>query len=385
MFRSLISIRSTHLFAMVFAGAVTLFGSLPARAEIVIGQVVPLSGVLESTGRQMVLGPKLWFEYVNSQGGINGQKIRHVVVDDGYKIDETIAKTKEVIEKEKPVALIGYAGSANIGELLKQGVLEKAGMSLVAPYTGGENLRNPYNPWIFHIRASYIDETTHMVEHLATLNIKRIGVVFQDDAFGRSGLAGVESAAAAHGAQVVVKAGYERNTANVGEAIKQVANAKPNAVIIVGVNKPTAAFIKGYREANGTGMLLSISVVDPAELVKLAGIDNVRGLAITQPVPYPYAGVSPLVKEFHEVFKKFAPKDATMSYTVFEEYIGAKVLTEGIKRAGKNVTASSVQQSLASLGRYDMGGFAVTFAPNNRVGSRFVDIVVVGAEGRLLK
>lgn len=378
-----------RMIAVVFFSLFGILGAFPAGAEIVVGQVVPLSGVLESTGRQMALGPKIWFDTVNAQGGINGQKIRHVVIDDGYKIDETIAKTKEVIEKERPVALIGYAGSANIGELLKQGVLEKGNIALVAPYTGGENLRNPYNPWIFHIRASYIDETTHMVDHLATLNIKRIAVVFQDDAMGRSGLSGVESSVGKFGAQIVAKVGYERNNANVTEAlkeaVKQIAAAKPNAVIIIGVNKPTAAFIKGYREANGTGMLMSISVVDPAELVKLAGIDNVRGLAITQPVPYPYTGVSPLVKEFHDAFKKYAPKDATITYAVFEEFIGAKVLTEGIKRAGKNPTSATVLQGLQSLSRLDLGGFAVGFAPNNRVGSRFVDIVVVGAEGRLLK
>jgi len=385
MFQSLRSAGFHRWLAAITFSFSGILGALPAQAEIVIGQVVPISGVLESTGRQMVLGPKLWFDYVNSQGGINGQKIRHVVVDDGYKIDQTIAKTKEVIEKENPVALIGYAGTANIGELLKLGILEKANMPMVAPYTGGEPLRNPFNPWIFHIRASYMDETAHMVDHLATLNVKRIAVVFQDDAFGRSGLAGVEVAAAKHSAQIVAKAGYERNTDNVTEAIKTVANAKPNAVIIVGVNRPTAAFIKGYREANGPGMLMSISVVDPAELVRLGGIDNVRGLAITQPVPYPYSGVSPMVKEFHAIFKKFAPPGATMSYTVFEEFLGARVLTEGIKRAGKNPTSTSVLQALQSLGQFNLGGFVVNFSPNNRVGSRFVDLVVVGAEGRLLK
>ncbi|MGE5384453.1 MAG: ABC transporter substrate-binding protein [Betaproteobacteria bacterium] len=378
-----ISIRG--LLGGIFFCAVALFAGSPTWAQVVVGQVVPLSGVLATTGQQMALGPKLWFDYVNDHGGVNGQKIRHVVVDDGWVPERTVNETKAVIEKEKPVALIAYAGTGNINELLKQKILEKASMPLVAPYTGGEPLRAPFNPWIFHIRASYADETAHMVDHLATLGIKKIAVFFQDDAFGRSGLAGVETAAAKHGAQIVARAGYERNTANVVEAIKQVAAAKPSAVIMVGVNKPIGAFIKGYREAGGTGMLFSISVVDPAELVAIAGINNVRGLAITQPVPFPYGGVSPLVKEFNEVFKKYAPKDATVTYAVFEEYIGAKVLVEGIKRAGKNPTPDKVVQGLASLGRLDLGGFVVNFSPENRIGSRFVDIVVVGAEGRLLR
>lgn len=368
--------------ALVVSG---LCGSFAAQAEIVVGQVVPLSGVLESTGKQMALGVKLWFDHVNASGGINGQKVKLVVADDGYKLEETVAQTKALIAKENPVALIGYAGTANISELLKQGVLEKAGIPLIAAYTGGEPLRTPFNPWIFHIRAGYADETSHMIDHLATLGIKRVAVFFQDDAFGRSGLAGVEKSATKYGTEIVAKAGYDRMTANVGDAIKLVAKAKPNAVIMIGTNVPIAAFIKGYREAGGEGMLMSISVVNPAELVKLAGINNVRGLAITQVVPFPYTGVSPLVKEFNDVFKKYAPPGTTVSYTVFEEFVGAKILTEGIRRAGKNPTASTVLQSLQSLGRLELGGFSVNFSRDNRFGSSFVDIVVVGAEGRLLK
>ncbi|HRE19340.1 MAG TPA: ABC transporter substrate-binding protein, partial [Rhodocyclaceae bacterium] len=105
--------------------------SVPASADIVVGQVAPLSGVLATTGAQMVLGVKIWVDAVNDRGGVNGQKIKHVVLDDGYKIDETVKLTKKLIEEQKPAVLVGFAGTANIGELLKQGVLEKAGIALV--------------------------------------------------------------------------------------------------------------------------------------------------------------------------------------------------------------------------------------------------------------
>lgn len=359
--------------------------SVPASADIVVGQVAPLSGVLATTGAQMVLGVKIWVDAVNDRGGVNGQKIKHVVLDDGYKIDETIKLTKKLIEEQKPAVLVGFAGTANIGELLKQGVLEKAGIALVGPYSGGEPLRNPFNPWVFHVRAGYVDETAKMVDHLATLGIKRIAVFHQDDAFGKSGLAGVETAAVKFGSEIIAKGTYDRLNPDVTNAVKTIAAAKPQAVIMVSVNKPTAAFVKAYRAASGEGMLINISVVDPNELVKLGGIENMRGLGITQVVPYPYTGVTPIVKEFHENFKKYAPKDATMSYTVFEEYIAAKIMTEGLKRAGSSPTADKVLQALQNLGRYDVGGFTVDYSRDNRIGSRFVDIVVIGAEGKLLK
>lgn len=359
--------------------------SLPATADIVVGQIAPLSGVLATTGAQMVLGVKIAFDGANDRGGINGQKIKHVVLDDGYKVEETIKLTQQLIDQHKPAALIGFAGTLNVGELLKRGVLEKAGIALVGPYTGGEPLRNPFNPWIFHIRAGYVDETAKMVDHLATLGIKRIAVFHQDDAFGKSGLVGVEIAAAKFGSEIVAKGTYDRLNPDVTNAVKTIAAAKPQAVVMVSVNKPTAAFVKAYRQAGGAGMLINISVVDPQELVNLAGIENMRGVGITQTVPYPYTGVSPIVKDFHEHFKKYAPKDTTMSYTVFEEFIAAKVLIEALKRAGKDPTPDRVMQAMVSLGRYDVGGFTVEFSRDNRLGSRFVDIVVIGPNGQLLK
>lgn len=377
--------RLRQLFAGLAASIGLAFGPTPASADIVIGQVAPLSGVLATTGAQMVLGVKIYVDATNERGGVNGQKLKHVVLDDAYKPDETVKLTKQLIDQNKPVALIGYAGTVNVGELLKQGILEKSGIPLVAPYTGGEPLRNPFNPWIFHIRAGYVDETAKMVDHLATLGIKKIAVFYQDDGFGKSGLAGVETAATKQGTQIVAKGTYDRLNPDVTNAVKTIAASKPQAVIMVSVNKPAAAFVKAYRQADGEGMLINISVVDPNELVKLAGLEYIRGLGITQVMPYPYSGVSPLVKEFRENFKKYAPADANISYTVFEEYIGAKILTEAIKRAGKDPSPDRVLQALQSLGKYDVGGFTVDFSRDNRIGSRFVEITVIGGEGRLLK
>ncbi|MEY2633511.1 MAG: hypothetical protein RIR00_2165, partial [Pseudomonadota bacterium] len=164
-----------------------LLGAGPASADIVIGQSVPLSGILATTGRDMMLGAKICFDAVNARGGINGQRIQHVVRDDGYKTDETLRLTRELIDKDKAVALIGYAGTGNVSELLKQNVMAARNVPLIAPYTGGEPLRNPFNPWIFHIRASYGDETAAMVEQLATSGIKRIAVFYQNDPFGQAG------------------------------------------------------------------------------------------------------------------------------------------------------------------------------------------------------
>lgn len=355
-----------------------------AQETITIGQVAPLSGVLASTGHQMVLGGKVYFDAVNDAGGVHGAKIRTLVLDDGYKVDETLRLTKELVARPEVVALFGFAGTANIGKLLEDKVLADAGIALVAPYTGGELLRKPFNPWIFHVRAGYADEAEHMVKQLNTQGLTRIAVLYQNDAFGKAGLAGVESALQRRGQKLVASAGYERNTTDVDAAVKVIRGAAPQAVIMVAVNKPAAAFAKQYRAAGGGGQLFNISVVDPAELVKLGGIENVRGLGISQVVPYPYRHSLPVVREFHETMKKYAPKDE-VNYTNFEEYLGAKVLVEALRRAGPKPTRAKVMNALESINNYNLGGVRVSFGPKERVGSRFVEVTVISSEGRLLK
>jgi branched-chain amino acid transport system substrate-binding protein len=368
----------------VFAGLFALWATAAHAADITIAQVAPLSGVLATTGKQMVLGGQIYFHHINDKGGINGQKIKVLVADDGYKVDETVRLTKEMLAKPEVVALFGFAGTANVGKLLADKVLEEGGAALVAPYTGGEPLRSPYNPWIFHVRAGYADEAEHMVQQLTTLGMQRFAVMYQDDGFGKAGLAGVEAAMAKRNMKLVTTASYERNTDKVDEAVKKIKAADPQAVIMISVNKSTAAFVKQYRESGGGAQLLNISVVDPAELVKLAGLKNAHGLGISQVVPYPYMGNLPVIREYQELLKKYAPKDE-INYTSFEEFLGAKVLVEALRRAGPNPNRAKVIKALESLANLDLGGIKVSFGPDKRVGSQYVEVTVIGSTGKLLK
>lgn len=364
--------------------AFSLLQAVACASELVITQIAPLSGVLSSTGRQMVLGGEIYFRHINDTGGVNGRKIRVQVLDDGYKVDETLRLTREALARPEVVALFGFAGTANIGKLLSDNVLREGGAALVAPYTGGEILRSPFNPWIFHVRAGYGDETEHMVQQLVTLGMTRVAVMYQDDGFGKAGLEGVEKALARRQLRLSVAAPYERNTDKVDEAVKKILASDAQAVIMISVNRPTAAFIKRYREAGGGAQLLNISVVDPAEIVKLAGLQNAHGLGISQVAPYPYLPKLPVVREYQNLLQKYAPGEQ-ISYTSFELFLGAKVLVEGLRRAGSNPTRAQLLKSLENMNNFDLGGTSVRYTPDNRVGSRYVEVTVIGSSGKLLK
>ena len=378
--------RSIHSLGIraLLALALGLQGAAAQAADIVIGQVAPLSGVLASTGQQMVLGGKIYFDHVNAQGGINGQKIKVLVADDGYKVDDTVRLTREMLARPEVVALYGFAGTANVGKLLTDGVLDDGGAALVAPYTGGEPLRSPFNNWIFHVRAGYADEAEHMVQQLHTLGMNRVAVMYQDDGFGKAGLVGVEAALAKRGLKLAVAAGYERNTDKIDEAVRKIKEADPQAIIMISINKPTAAFIKRYRESGGGAQLYNISVVDPAELVKLAGLKNAHGLGISQVVPSPYMPNLPVIREYQAMLKKYAPAEL-VNYTSFEQFLGAKVLVEALRRAGTNPSRAKVLKALEGMGSYDLGGVTVNYSAANRVGSRYVEVTVIGSTGKLLK
>ena len=353
--------------------------------ELVVGQVMPLTGVLATSGAQVRLGSSIYFQHLNAQGGVHGNRIRHVVLDDGYKVDETMRQTRRLIEEDKAIALVGLVGTANIAGLLKQGTLANAGIALVGPITGADALRTPFNPNIFHVRASYDAEAEHMVNHLVTLSMGSIGVFYQNDAFGKAGLAGVEAAMARRGLRLTASAGYERGTAKVDEAVAAMRSAAPAAIIMISVNNSTAAFAKGFRAAGGAAQLLNLSVVDAGELNRLAGTSATHGLGITQVMPFPFAPNTRLVREYHTLLKEYGPPGAEPSYLGLEGFLGAKVLAEGLRRAGPQPSRQAVLQALESLSNYDAGGFFVRYSKSNRVGSRFVDISVIGRDGKLLR
>lgn len=270
-------------------------------ADITIVQVAPLTGVLASTGQQLVLGGKIYFDFINATGGIHGAKIKHEVLDDGYKLEDTVRLTKDALYRPEVIALFGFAGKANVGKLLADGILDAGAAPLVTPYTGGEVLRSPFNPYIFHVRAGYADETEHIVKQVATLGMSRIAVMYQNDAFGKAGLAGVEAAVTKRQMKLVVAAPYERNTDEVADAVRQIKNSDAQAVVMISVNRSAAAFAAQYRAAGGGGHLYNISVVNPDELVKLAELKADHGLGISQVVPYPYMANNRIGSRYVEV------------------------------------------------------------------------------------
>lgn len=212
-----------------------------------------------------------------------------------------------------------------------------------------------------------------------------MAVMYQDDGFGKAGLAGVEAALAKRNLKLVAAAPYERNTDKVDDAVKTILAANVHAVIMIAINKPAAAFVKRYREAGGGAQLFSISVVDPAEIVKLAGQKNARGLGISQVVPYPYTPMLPVVREFQGLLKKYAPNAQVETTPTSSSSWAPRCWSRRCGAPAPRPRGRRWSRRSNHCKNHDLGGVTAATPPTDRVGSRYVEVTVIGSDGRLMK
>ena len=353
--------------------------SLWAQSEgkIVLGQSAPFTGPAAQLGIQFYEGAKLYFDGINAKGGILGKSIELRKMDDGYEPDRTASNTKQLIA-EGVFALFGYIGTPT--SLAAVPLAKKDQVPFFAPFTGAMALRDPFSKYVFHMRASYNDETALIVKQMATVDLKKIAVFYQNDAYGRAGLDGVILALGALNLKPVAQATVERNSVEVDAAVKALVATAPDAIVQVSAYKSCAAFIRAARKAGYGGTFYNVSFVGTQALADELGKDG-AGVVVTQVVPSPYNAARPIAREFIEAVKK-AGGDAQANFSSMEGYLAAKVFTEGLRRASLP-TRDGLIAGLESMSDQSFGGFSVSFSPTNHVASRFVDLSMLTGDGRV--
>lgn len=345
-----------------------------------LGQTLPLSGPLTELGTEYRDGAQTYFKWINSRGGVHGRKVELLTLDDGYVVDRTTENAKKLLD-EDVFAFFGMFGSANYAALLP--LINERSVPSIAPYTGADSLRTANSPTTFWLRASYGDETEKIVDQLTTLGINRIAVFYQDDAFGKAGLAGVEAALAKRKLKVLATGVYDKTKNDVGSAVKAIGAADPQAVVMISTYKPTAAFVKQMRLSGKLPQFFALSVVGVKALNAELGSES-AGIAISQVVPFPDSATAPVVREMRQLPAEMLPP-AGITYTTLEGYIAARVAVEGLRRAGPNPSREKFVSALETLKDYDVGGFPVNYAGGSRLGSRFAEVTIVGKSGKLMR
>jgi len=319
--------------------------------EIVIGSCSALEGPSHFLGTETINGATAYFDLINDTGGVDGRKLKLVAYDDSYDP----AKTQTCFDRlmsQKVFALAFFVGTPTAVKYVP--MAEAAKIPLVGLFTGAQTLYTPLRHWIVNVRASYFDETREQMDGVRKkLGYKKIGVIYPDDAFGAAVLDGVKTALAADGAEPMVVASYQRQTAQVGGAIDTVRAAQPDAVVVVGPPNTVAPIVQQSHAKGWRPLFLTVSFVGTDDLILLAGPDA-EGMVITQVVPPYYLTDLKTVALYRRTMLQYVPS-AKPNFVSLEGFIDAMVLVDGLKHAGKDLTREGLIRGIESLKDVDMG------------------------------
>jgi ABC-type branched-subunit amino acid transport system substrate-binding protein len=342
--------------------------------RILFGQSAALAGPAADLGTEMRRGILAAFAEVNRAGGIAGRRLELRAYDDRYEPEQAIANTLKLINTDGVFALIGAVGTTT--STASEPIARAAGVPFIAPFTGAQFLRDPALSEVVNVRASYFEETETIVDRLiGERGIKRIGVLYQDDAYGRNGLAGVRRALERRGVELVGAGTYMRNSTAVKTALLVLRQHNPEAIIVIGAYQPSAVFTQWARKLGITALICNVSFVGSDALAAALGPAG-EGVYITQVVPFPSGEAMPLLAEYRKALTTNDVR-AKPSFGSLEGYIAGRLTAQVLTRAGDLPTRESFLSALENTGTFDIGGFPLRYGPGDNQGSDQVFLTVI--------
>jgi len=358
------------------------WATLPAFAtpgvtadEIVLGQSVYLTGALAELGKDFTAGADAYFARVNAAGGVNGRRIRVVTLDDGYDPAKAVENAKALADQ----GVLAYWQFAGTGTVERVAALaEERQIPLIGAVATGPKLRSKVFPHTFYVRAGNGEELQAVVRHLATIGVQRVAVVYVDAPYGLEGLQAVQDEIRQQGRSLVATARIGVAGAGVQDAVATLVKSTPQATILVTVPASTKAFVLAARAAALNTQLYALNAALPVGVVHDLG-EAAHGIVVCQVMPNVQRDSIPVVSEFRQAMT--SRRYTHFTSAALEGFINAKVLVEGLRRAGRDVTRGGLVSALESINTFDLGGFVVHFSPTVHAGSKSVELSMIGADG----
>jgi branched-chain amino acid transport system substrate-binding protein len=358
--------------------ALLLSATVTAHAQILIGQTAGFTGAVAAGVKETADGAKLYINAVNAKGGVNGQRIELLSLDDKFDPKLAAENARILIEEKNVVALFLTRGTPHTEAILP--LLDKNSVPLIAPSTGAMVLHQPVKKHVFNVRATYQREAEKAVLHLSTLGIKRIALVYPDDSFGADGAVGAQKGLAAASITSVVTEKFDRTQPDFSKIIPKIVAADTQAVIMIASGSAVVSGITALRAAGSGAQVVTLSNNASGGFVKSLG-DNGRGVVVTQVFPNERAISYGFIKEAQDLIRD--SKDvAGLSPAMLEGFAAAKVLVEALKRSGPNPTRAKIQTSLENMKKYDMGGLTISYGADDHTGLDFADLSIIGTDGK---
>ncbi len=365
---------------LLTAAGVALCVVASAQAQIRIGQTAGFTGVVAGPVKEISSGATLYLDHVNAQGGVNGQKIELISMDDKYDAKVAVENARKLIVEKKVIALFLNRGTPPTEAVLP--LLEEYQLPLIGPSTGALVLHQPFKRWVYNVRAPYRREGERAVQLLASMGMSKIALIQVNDSFGNDGAAGALSGFAKSGLQPVFNEKFELAQPDFAPIVKKVLATQPQSIIVVGSTPAIAKFMPMIRDAGSRAQIISLSNNATSGFIKALGT-HARGTIVTQVFPGERSLAVPMVKELNELAAK---KNITeVSPAMLEGFAAAKVLVEGLRRAGREPTSASLARALDGLADFDLGGVKLSFSPTDHTGLDFSDLSIINGAGKFTR
>ena len=361
-------------------GVICIGISAGAPAQIVVGQTAGFTGPVAAGVKETTDGAKLYIDSINERGGINGQKIELVSLDDKFDPKLAGANARTLVTEKRAVALFLTRGTPHSEAILP--VLEEFRVPLVAPSTGAMVLHAPIQRWVFNVRSTYQRESEKAVALLKAIGVTNIGVVHVEDSFGKDAMAGAKAGFEAGELKPAFVLKYDRAKPDFAELVTSARLTTPQAVMAFGSGVHVADAQKALRAAGSRAQVVTLSNNASSGFVKGLG-DNARGTIVTQVFPNERSISSALVKEALTLMR--AKGGSELSPAMLEGYAAAKVLVEGLRRAGVSPTGEKIRAALETIRNHDIGGMEVSFSPTDHTGLDFVDLSIISKDGKFTR
>lgn len=370
-----VTVKPARLLFAVFMTAFYL--TAHAQTAIVVGQSVDLSSTTASRVKEYVKGVDAYIDQMNKQGGVNGRTVKLVRYDDAFNPEKALANAKRLVEQDGATLFFGMGSAQSTAAILPYAA--EKGIPVFGSLSGADSLRKP-NPLLFHCRASFGEEINRLSNHFSTLGIKRVAALAADLPIGKDGIAALESAAKLHDLEIVKIARVAADFKNLDESVAAIADAKPQAVLILAPSGPGIKFTEAIKKSKVSAQLAGLSVMSSDSLYKALGA-QAQGMVITQIVPFPWSPKFGMTRDYQ---KLMAETKIPLSVDSMEGYMSARLLIEGLKAAGAKPTRESVIAGLESMNRKDVGGVQMSFSAADRSLIRLVEITMIGQSGKLI-
>ncbi|WP_462386602.1 ABC transporter substrate-binding protein [Acidovorax sp. Q11] len=346
---------------------------------LTIGCSAALSGPLAGFGQDIKQGAEAALAHINGRGGVHGRTLQFNMVDDGYVPQRTTDNVKQMIGQGSAFALLSCVGTPNNTAILP--LIEEAGIPYVAPLTGASSLRKGGRN-VFHVRASYTDEVRRLVQRLAGMGLKGIGVVYLDNGYGREMLEDATRSLAEQNIKPTVQAALATDGKNLADVLAKVTEARPAAVLLATAGAASVELVRGVKKTVPGVLMAGVSATLTSDGLKQLG-DAGSGIAVTMVMPDPNRAKTQLVRDYQAAMRAKGQQDLTLGS--LEAYVNTRVLAEGLERAGSDPSRAKLRNALAGIRNWDMGGFVVDYSGQSPfVGSRFIDLGVLNGAGRFL-